>query len=1035
MRGWKGRGRAYVAGVLSIATMLSSASAALAINLPSGFVDDVVIGGIDSPAGFKFAPDGRLFFSERITGTLRTATYDAGSEAWMVEPLPYATFDIPVDGGGVPEAHRSSGLRDFAFDPDFASNGYVYVFYMKHNPRHNRVVRIQQDPADVRQALPTETVLLDLPFNSSSSSGSHNGGAVDFGSDGKLYIATGDGWNGGDGVQSLGTYTGKLFRIEPDGSIPVDNPFFASAAGPLRAIYALGLRNPYSMTFNPTSGFLYVNEANGADKTNILRVTAGANYGHQGYGGIGVSTGVWHSTYSGAGGKDKLITGGAWYSGATGTLPAEYAGRLFVCHWGSNGSSVGVIRTVASESDLTTELFADNVDKPVTIRVGPDGHLYYMDTTYETSAGAIHRIRYTGQAATATPEITPAAGTYFGSVQVMISSVTSGAQIYYTTDGSDPTQSSALYVGPLTFTETTTVRARAFRADLDPSGIAESAYTLCADASCNQPPVANAGADRTVLTGQQAFLSGSASFDPDTSELLLSDTWRQASGEPVTLLNDDETVAYFTPTQSGCYSFEYEIADEVSVDVDTVDILSVPCLDSLPTSLIAEWRFDEGEGVVALETATGSNHGALEGPLYASGRTTDAGTALDFDGVDDAVDLGTFDIDSSELTLSAWIQIDDFDQMDGRVLAKADGVQEADHIWMLSTIASAGDHVLRFRLRTGGSTTTLIATGTPLPTGSWIHVAATYDGSTMRIWQNGVDVAQAAKTGMIDTDPTMPVAVGNQPARDRPFDGRIDEVRLFDRSLDPSEIQRLASFHRPFDVDQDGMVESSDVAAFQVAPFDLNGDAVVDAADEACLSDYLVHRSCTPPPPTGACPDTPAAGCVGAFGSAQLVLKETTPGREKIVVKMKKGPALLAEDFGDPLSPGGTAYTLCLFDDAGALVGQATVDRAGQADCAGKDCWRALGPLGFQYRDRDLTSDGMQSVRLKGGSEGASLLLWKGKNNASKGQVALPVPLAAGLAGSTEAIVQVHTDDGTGCFTSTLGDVSRSDPDFFKARN
>lgn len=1020
-------------GMAMLAFVLGSVAWSEAINLPTGFVDEVVIGAIESPAGFDFAPDGRLFFSERITGTLRTAAYDAPSDTWTVEATPYAFFDVPVDGGGAPEAHRSAGLRDFAFDPAFASNGYVYVFYMKHNPRQNRVVRIQQDPFDARQALPGETLLLDVPFNSTSSSGSHNGGAVDFGADGRLYVATGDGWNGGDGVQSLSTYTGKIFRIEPDGTIPADNPFYASAVGPLRAIYALGLRNPYSMTFNPTSGLLYVNEANGANKTNILRVEAGANYGHQGYAGIGTSTGPWHSSYQGGGAKDKLITGGAWYSGASGTLPAHYAGRLFVCHWGSNASSVGVIRTVASETDLTTELFADNVDKPVTIRVGPDGHLYYMETTYETSTGAVHRIRFTGRAAASTPEISPPAGTYFGSVDVTIASATAGAAIHYTTDGSEPTESSPRYEVPLTRTETATVRARAYRADLDPSGIAISTFTVCADASCNQPPVAHAGADRTVLLGEQAFLSGSASYDPDTSELLLSDTWRQVSGPPVALLNDDETVAYFTPSAPGCHSFSYEIADEVSSDSDGVDLVVVPCLDVLPPDLIAEWTFDEGAGAVALETAAGANHGSVDGATYAAGRSDDAGTALEFDGIDDAVDLGTFDVHSASLTLGAWIRIDDFDQMDGRILSKADGAQDADHIWMLSTIASGSDHVLRFRLRTGGSTTTLIATGTPLPTGTWLHVAATYDGSTMRLWQDGIEVAQVAKTGAIDTDPTMPVAIGNQPARDRPFDGRIDGVRIFDRGLDVGEMQRLAAFHRPFDVDRDGGVDAADVTAFRADPVDLDGDSIVDGDDEACLTQYLVHRSCTPSPP-GRCPSSPAGDCADDFDAAQLVLKERTAGKEKLVAKWKKGPALLAGDFGDPVSPGGTAYTLCLFDGSDSLVGEATVDRAGMA-CAGKDCWRALGPLGFLYKDKELDADGARVLRWKGGPAGRSQLLWKAKNDAPRGHHALPTPLASRLAGSSRATMQIHATGGVGCFSATLTNVVANEPDLFRATN
>jgi len=915
--GWR------IAATLVCALVFATAfgESARAINLPSGFVDEVVVSGIESPAGFEFAPDGRLFFSERINGLLRTATYDEPNDEWIVEPIPYAAFDVPVDGSGFPEAHRSSGVRDFAFDPDFAANGFVYVFYMKHNPRHNRVVRIQQNPSDPRVALSGETLLLNLPFNSTSSSGSHNGGAVEFGADGTLFVATGDGWNGGDGVQSLATYTGKLFRIMPDGSIPIDNPFYAEAVGPLRAIYALGLRNPYSTTFNPISGSLYVNEANGANKTTILLAEPGANYGHQGYGGVGESTGDWHNSSITGGSNDKLITGGTWNPGTSGALPAEYSGSLFVCHWGSNGSAVGVINSVASETDLTTQRFAENVAKPVGIRIGPDGNLYYMDTTYETSEGAVHRIRFNGQASAATPEIAPAAGTYFPSVLVSITTATAGADIHYTLDGSEPTEASPLYGGAFVLASTALVRARAFAAGLDASGVAGSEFVICADPSCNLPPVANAGADRTVVVGQQAFLSGSASYDPDTDELLLSDSWQQVGGPQVVLLNDDETVAYFTPDTPGCRIFEYEIADDLSSDSDTVEILAVPCLDGYPPDLVAEWGFDTGEGEVALETAAGANHGAIDGASWTAGRTADAGFALDFDGVDDAVDLGTLDVDSGEITLSAWVQIDDFGQMDGRILTKADGVQEDDHIWMLSTIAAGGDHVLRFRLRTGGNTTTLIASGTELPVGVWLHAAATYDGSTMRLWQDGAEIAQVGKSGTIDTDPTMQAAIGNQPARDRPFDGRIDDVRIFDRALGSDEIARLASFYRPFDIDQDGAVTAADEAAFPGNPVDLNGDGAVDAEDEACLTSFFA-QSCEPTP-------TATATAVAPTPTDTPTQTPTfTPGSQECGNAIAEGT-----EACDDGQANGTGSSCCTVD--------CQFEPDGPASCDGNSCTRA----------------------------------------------------------------------------------------------
>ncbi|MEO1511183.1 MAG: PQQ-dependent sugar dehydrogenase, partial [Planctomycetota bacterium] len=750
-------------------------------------------------------------------------------------------FDIPKNAGGEPERHRSSGLRDVAFDPDFANNGFVYAVYMKNNPRHNRVVRITQDPSDASRALPgSEVLLLGMPFNSSASSGSHNGAAIDFGSDGRLYVTTGDGWNGGDPVQSLATYTGKVFRINPDGSIPPDNPFAAQAPGPLRAIYALGLRNPYSMTYNAESGRLYVNDAIGGRKDAIDLVEAGANFGHQGFSGIGSDASPWANSSISGSSADKLITGGAWYPSSGGPFPAEYHGRLFVCNWGGNGSAAGVIHTIMSESDTTLEPFATNVAKPVNIRFGPDGHLYYMYTTYQTFTARIHRIRYTGEASAGTPVIDPPAGQFVGSVTVTIAAASPGDEIRYTLDGSLPTENSTLYEGPFTLTSPTVVRARSFAAGSAPSGIAESFFNVCPDISCNAAPVAITGGSKTVEVGRQTFISGSASFDPDTDEALLSDGWRQVVGPIVELLNSDETVAYFTPDATGWYRFEYFIADELSEDRDTIDVYVVPCLDAELSGVVAAWDFDEPGGDFVLERASGAFHGELDGATRTSGRTADAGTAASFDGIDDAVSLGTLDLDAGAMSIAAWVWFDDFGQQDGRIISKATGASDADHFWMLSSISSGPGHSLRGRLRTDSAgTTTLIASGTQLPAGAWTHVAMTYNGQAMRLYQNGAEIASTPVSGRVSTDPGVEAAIGNQPQRNRPFDGAIDDVLILDRALTIDELTRLASPYRPFDINRDGVVDGSDVGSFGSSPADFDGDGAADAADVACLEAFV----------------------------------------------------------------------------------------------------------------------------------------------------------------------------------------------------
>jgi len=207
--------------------------ASLSIDLPENFQESEIISDLSDPDGMAFSPDGRLFISERITGRLLVAKYDSGSDSWSLNPDPFFTFDIPKSANGQPKRLRSAGLRDIAFDPDFASNGFIYAFYMKDDVLQNRVVRIKAstanpDIADLGFGSGGEELLLDLPFNTSQSSGSHNGGGVEFGGDNKLYISTGDGWEGtfaGDPVQSLTTFTGKILRINSDGSIGLSMPW------------------------------------------------------------------------------------------------------------------------------------------------------------------------------------------------------------------------------------------------------------------------------------------------------------------------------------------------------------------------------------------------------------------------------------------------------------------------------------------------------------------------------------------------------------------------------------------------------------------------------------------------------------------------------------------------------------------------------------------------------------------------------------------------------------------------------------------
>lgn len=949
-----------------------------AIDLPSDFEDQEVVAGLEDPSGIEFSPDGRMFIGERIQGRLRVAELDTSSGLWQLLPTPFFTFEVPQGSNGLPQRHRSSGIRDIAFDPDFANNGYVYVFYMRHQPRQNRVVRITASASNPNVADPaSETLLIELPFNNGAASGSHNGGGIHFGSDGKLYIATGDGWTGGDPVQNLQTFTGKLLRINSDGTIPADNPFFSQTTGSYRAIYGLGLRNPFSMSRHPDTDELFINEANGSDKATIVKVIAGANYGHQGN-SIGTPVGEWAN---GSVGGAKLITGGTWYPSG-GPFPIDYHGSYFVPLWGGNGDQSGVITRVRSITDPTTVPFADNVFatdcgssnslKPVTTRVGPDGAIYYLLTDYESGCGTVHQIRAVGVATPIVdPVLSPSGGWFPGSIQVTLGTISFGVDIHYTNDGSEPTTNSPLYSGPITLTQDTVIKARAFDSNGGQSGTVTGDYLiggLCPPATTgaltlgarrdvhlgtwtslpmfagltpetigtvteiglsgtpndnfglvfsgyvevptdgiytfhlesddgselliggavivsndhsgstqsasgaigleaglhayelryfqetgskalelsyegpslplqpvppsalfrdeNLPPVANAGNPQTAAVNDLVELNGSLSDDPDSDELTLTWMWEQVSGPTVVLQGDDDAVTYFLATQPGQYRFRLTVSDEESSDSDEVDVEVLS-----GDGLVSHWRLDEFGGSVAHDAAVNQDGSLVNGPEWRpfNGRI---GGALSFDGQDDRVDLPPFDVTSGGgLTVACWIRPLGFGQSDARLLSKAEGTSSNDHTWMLSTYDQTA---LRIRVKLGGSTKTLISSTGVLDLDDWQHVAGVFDGSELRLYHDGVEIASNNATGTLAQEPGIAVALGNQPpgAGARPFDGLLDEVRIYDRALSESEILGLAECTVDIvDCNNNGVHDSCEISDGLLE--DCNGNGIPDSCDLA----------------------------------------------------------------------------------------------------------------------------------------------------------------------------------------------------------
>lgn len=183
------------------------------------------------------------------------------------------------------------------------------------------------------------------------------------------------------------------------------------------------------------------------------------------------------------------------------------------------------------------------------------------------------------------------------------------------------------------------------------------------------------------------------------------------------------------------------------------------------------------------------------------------------------------------------------------------------------------------------------------------------------------------------------------------------------------------------------------------------------------------------------CPAEPVPSCVVGFGKGSIIVDERKTGRERLVAKLSQGPALGQDAFGDPTAAGGTAASLCIYDDAGTLVEGLALDRAGQS-CGGKPCWKPIGKpapdgKGFAYKDPSAATEGVRTLRLAGGAS-ASLAAAAG-NRSSKGQLSLPTGIAAELASATSVTLQIHAI-GTACFSATLAEIQKQEPDLFKAR-
>jgi acetyl esterase len=327
------------------------------ISFPQGLSHERVTGGITGATAMAIAPDSRVFVCEQ-TGKLRVIKDGA------LLPAPFVTVDV--------DSKWERGLIGVAVDPRFAANGHVYVCYVTPHPFiHHRISRFT---ATGDRAAPGSEVVLfegdDQAKLGGDQPAGHQGGAIHFGNDGKLYVAIGE-QTAGMPAQVMTTLQGKLLRLNPDGSIPDDNPFYTTARGKYRAIWALGLRNPFTFAVQPGTGRIFINDVGQGTWEEVNEGFAGANYGWP------VTEGptadprfrgpIHHYPVA-------SVTGGAFCpsTGIAG-FPSHYQGKYFFMDFVR-----GFINVLDPDHPCKVQTFATGLTRPVDLAFSPDGSLYVL---------------------------------------------------------------------------------------------------------------------------------------------------------------------------------------------------------------------------------------------------------------------------------------------------------------------------------------------------------------------------------------------------------------------------------------------------------------------------------------------------------------------------------------------------------------------------------------------------------------------------------------------------------------------------------
>ena len=341
-------------------------------------VNDVV-GGLDHPWGMAFLPDGRLLVTERDAGALRIVDRD-GKLSGQVKGTPY----VSTFGQG--------GMLDVALDPDFASNGYVYLSYAEPGDGGASTALgrgvMQGDSLAGFEVLFSQVPKMEGP--------NHFGSRIAFLPDGTLALTTGERFEFTP-AQDLSNQLGTVVRINRDGSVPADNPFVGQE-GARPEIWSYGHRNVQAAAVDPATGNLWVVEMGplGGDELNLIQ--KGANYGWpvvswgKNYDGSEIPDPPTHPEFTDAVKQWTPVispNGMVFYDGSV--FP-EWQGSAFV----GSLSRQALMRLTIMGDQVVGEEQLDLNARIRDVEVGPDGLLYVLTDADDGHVWRIAPLDYEG---------------------------------------------------------------------------------------------------------------------------------------------------------------------------------------------------------------------------------------------------------------------------------------------------------------------------------------------------------------------------------------------------------------------------------------------------------------------------------------------------------------------------------------------------------------------------------------------------------------------------------------------------------------